>query len=127
MRGDARLHGVGVDLVRIARFERFARKHAARLPELFAPAELRRGPAHLPVAFAVKEAALKAIGGLTGWDLDWREIAAPSGASGGVVLRGAVRAHAARLGVGRVEASTARFRGYALVTVIALRGGSPRR
>ena len=115
----ASIHGVGVDLVALSRFRRFAREHAARLPEMFTRTELARGEAGLAEAFAVKEAALKAIGGLTGWELDWREI----GWEGTQVsLTGAVAAHAKRLGVCTVTASVSRFGEYAMASVIAVVG-----
>lgn len=117
----ASIHGVGVDLVALSRFRRFAREHAARLPEMFTGPELARAAkgdaAGLAEAFAVKEAALKAIGGLTGWELDWREIGWEGGS---VALTGAVAAHAKRLGVGAVTASVSRFGEYAMASVIAV-------
>ena len=108
--------GIGVDLVHLDRFERFTRDHAARLPEMFTEGERRR-PAFLAEAFALKEAALKAIGGLTGWELDWREIEA--GAAGRVRLSGSVARHARRLGVARVHGSAMREAGAVIATAIA--------
>lgn len=111
-----RVHGVGVDLVSLARFRRFAREHAARLPEMFTAVELGRGTDGMADAFAVKEASLKAIGGLTGWELDWREIGWENGR---VALRGTVAAHAKRLRISAVLGSVSRFGTYAMASVIA--------
>jgi holo-[acyl-carrier protein] synthase len=119
------IHGVGVDLVSVARFEKFARDHAHRLPEMFTAAERKGGVARMAAAFAVKEAALKAIGGLTGWELDWSEIRAPSGDAGAVTLAGKVAAHAKTLGVKSVSSSITRFttdgEGFEMACVIAER------
>lgn len=111
------IHGVGVDLVHLDRFARFARDHEQRLPEMFTRAERAR-PAHLAEAFAIKEAALKAIGGLTGWELDWREIQSTGGE---VILSGSVAKHAKKLGVARVHGSVMTEAGAVLATAIAER------
>ncbi len=108
------IHGVGVDLVHLDRFERFARDHAARLPEMFTERERSRS-ASLAEAFALKEAALKAIGGLTGWELDWREI--ESGSS--LRLSGQVARHAKKLGIARVHGAVTREAGAVIATAIA--------
>lgn len=112
------IHGVGVDLVSLARFRRFAAEHATRLPEMFTRSELARGDDGMAAAFAVKEAALKAIGGLTGWELDWREIGSPK-ADGAVTLTGEVARHAKTHGVGGVTVSVTRFGAFAMASVIA--------
>ena len=110
------LHGVGVDLVHLDRFEKFARDHADRMPEMFTAREKNRA-----AAFAIKEAVLKAIGGLTGWELDWREIEARVDRGGSVEVRlgGAVARHAKKLGVARVTASVVRQGKRLLATAIA--------
>jgi phosphopantetheinyl transferase (holo-ACP synthase) len=84
---------------------------------MFTRAERAR-PARLAEAFAIKEAALKAIGGLTGWELDWREIEAEERE---VKLSGSVAKHAKKLGVGRVHASVMTEAGAVLATAIAER------
>ena len=109
------IHGVGVDLVGYHRFARFARDHAARLPDLFTKNE-RHGPVALAVAWSLKEATLKALGGLSGWDVDWRELVVGEGT---VRLTGKVARHAQAIGVGTLTASTARIRGAVVATVIA--------
>ena len=114
------IHGVGVDLVHLDRFRRFLDDHSARVDEMFTPAELAARPrlTSLAAAFAIKEAALKAIGGLTGWELDWREIG-----SGGtaVALAGSVSKHARALGVGALHATLSRSGQRVIATVIAER------
>ena len=115
------IHGIGVDLVSLPRFERFALEHRARLPEMFTADELARGHERMASAFAVKEAALKAIGGLTGWELDWREIESPAEEAGSVALHGTVAAHAKTLGLGAVTVSVARWGAFAMASVIAHR------
>ena len=125
----AGIHGVGVDLVTLARFERFAFDHGRSLPDLFRASERRRfrTPRALAGAWAVKEAALKAIGGLTGWDVNWREIEVGPGR---VTLSGTVARHARRLAVGSLSSSTTAHGDAILATVIATRSAgsaSPRR
>jgi holo-[acyl-carrier protein] synthase len=112
-----RVHGIGVDLVSLPRFRRFAGEHETRLPEMFTRGELARGTEKMAAAFAVKEAALKAIGGLTGWELDWREIGSPS-RDGAVALTGAVAAHAKTLGIVSVAASVTAFGDFVMASVI---------
>lgn len=113
------IHGIGIDLVQLDRFARFARDHHDRLPAMFSPWE-RAQPARLPTAFAVKEATLKALGGLSGWDLDWREIAL--GPDGRLRLRGSTRAHAERLGVTGISGSVTRLPDACVIaTAIATR------
>lgn len=88
---------------------------------MFTRAELARGTERMAAAFAVKEAALKAIGGLTGWELDWREIGSPAGKGGAVALTGAVAAHARKIGVVAVRASISAFGELVLASVIVER------
>lgn len=65
---------------------------------------------------------MKAIGGLSGWELEWREIESVRRRHEVAVrLHGAVAAHAAKLGVGTLRASVSRMSGKVLATVIAER------
>lgn len=65
---------------------------------------------------------MKAIGGLSGWELDWREIESVRRRHQvEVTLRGAVAAHAKKLGVGALRANVSRVSGKVLATVIAER------
>lgn len=113
------LHGVGVDVTFLDRIRRFADEHAARLPEMFSEAE-RASPRKIAEAFALKEATLKALGGLTGWELDWREIeTGGKGPSREIVLAGKLKSHARSLSVGRLWASVTEAAGAVVATVIA--------
>lgn len=113
------IHGVGVDVVHLPRFEKFARDHAGRLNDVFRPEEraLHRTTRALASAWAVKEAVLKAIGGLDGWGVDWSEIRVEAA---GVRLAGAVKRHATKLRVGRIEISTSALADSIFATAIAL-------
>ena len=115
------IHGVGVDVVHLPRFEKFARDHAGRLGDLFRPEELaaHRSRRALASAWALKEAVLKSIGGLDGWGVDWREIRV--GAKG-IRLAGQVAKHAKKLRVGGFETSTSAVGDAIFATVIAIRG-----
>ncbi len=110
------IHGVGVDLVDRARFRRFARDHRRRLRGIFTRAE--RGNRRLAEAFSLKEATLKALGGLSGFEVRWREIET-MGRGGRVRLAGSVRAHAETLGVRSVHGALVRQRDAVLAMVIA--------
>jgi phosphopantetheine--protein transferase-like protein len=113
------IHGVGVDLVHLDRVRRFASDHQGRLPEMFSREE-RASPARMAEAFALKEAVLKALGGLSGWELNWREIGTRGqGPTREIRLYGKVKAHAQRLAVGELFASVAAARGAVMATVIA--------
>jgi phosphopantetheine--protein transferase-like protein len=116
------IHGVGVDLVHLDRFARFARENRAGVSDLFGPAERSafRGTRALAEAWAMKEATLKAVGGLAGWDVDWKEIRA-SRRTGGVRVRlsGAVAAHARRVGAGAIVVTTSWTRDAVVAAVIA--------
>lgn len=112
------LHGVGVDLVALERFRRFATEHATRLPDMFTRSERLRGTDGMAAAFAVKEATLKALGGLTGWELNWLEIGSPR-KDGAVTLTGKVARHAKTLGVKSVTVSVSRFGEHVMASVIA--------
>ncbi len=72
--------GIGVDLVALPRFETFLQRHGDELEEVFTPRELAAPGAprglYLATRWALKEAALKAVG--TGWGpgLAWTEVEA---------------------------------------------------
>ncbi len=98
--------GTGLDLVSVARFERFLLRRGERgLSRIFTPAEVeycRALPAPMPsfaARFAAKEAFLKALGtGLSG--LCWTDVEVVRAASGEPSLRlqGTAAAAAARRG-----------------------------
>ncbi|MBV9660627.1 MAG: holo-ACP synthase [Acidimicrobiales bacterium] len=98
--GTGRLIGIGLDLVDIARFQRVLDRRPAMATRLFAPEELdyagtliRPGPT-LAGRFAVKEAAMKALGVGLG-AVDWTDVCALRQAGGAPRL--VVRGRAARL------------------------------
>lgn len=63
---------------------------------------------------------MKAIGGLSGWELDWREIESVRARHDVQVrLHGSIAAHAKRVGAGALRASVSRIGGKVLATVIA--------
>jgi len=119
--------GIGVDLVGIDRFRSLAERTDGLLERLFRDEELR-GPSgrrpgwpSLAAAFALKEAALKAVGVPHGFT--WHDLEVSVGGSGGpsprIVLRGATAAAAARLGVAAWRLGTTRRAGHAIATAIA--------
>lgn len=86
----AKVVGVGIDLVDIARFERSNPRLRIRL---FTPAEARyctnqsRPALHFAARFAAKEAVLKALG--TGWSggIAWTDVEIVREEHGGAVVR----------------------------------------
>ena len=106
----------------VERLERFLRENPAGIEKLFTAAERGAVPhaAHLAESFALKEAAMKALGGLSGWELDWREIESVHRRNAVEIrLSGKVKAHAKKLGVGALRASVSRMGGKVLATVLA--------
>lgn len=73
--------GVGVDLARIGRFEKFVTGKRAVLERLFTPAELeyalekQRPEQYLAARFAAKEAFFKALGTGLRDGLSWQQVA----------------------------------------------------
>jgi len=126
--------GVGIDLVDLERARRFFREHAERLGEVFTDFELayaragRRSDESLGARFAAKEATLKALGSLSGFAADWREIEVRSERGGppGLRLRGRVAAVARRSRVSASLLSLTHAGGYAAAQVVLLRGEGSR-
>ena len=123
--------GIGIDLVRIARFERAVARHGGRfLDRLFTPAEreqCRQHPftgRHLAARFAAKEAAFKAL--RTGWSqgVAWREVEIVGGGreSCSLVFSGRARYVAGRLGIKQALVSLTHDGDYALACVVATDG-----
>ena len=99
----ARVHGVGIDLLDIARLEAALARRPGLAERLFTPAEradaaARARPArHLAARFCAKEAVAKALG-MTAWS--WRDVeVVATGAAPEVRLSGSVAARAAELSV----------------------------
>lgn len=123
--------GIGIDLVRIGRFEQAMARHGGRfLDRLFTTAErerFRRHPfpgRHLAARFAAKEAAFKALG--TGWGqgVAWREVEVVGGGRrpSSLVFSGRARDAAARLGIKQMLVSLTHDADYAVAFVIATDG-----
>lgn len=123
-----------MDIVHAERMNRFTDDHGSRLDDLFTADERTQwGPDSLACAWAIKEATLKAIGGMTGWETDWTEIetvssgriaGARSGATSGqdqprVLLHGKVAQIAKRAGVAGVHATLTRTKDYVLAMTVA--------
>ncbi len=121
------VHGVGVDIVDIARFRSVWATYGPSLERRwFDPSELE-GPEEVPrqlaCCLAVKEAVWKALAPSGLPHLVWREIVttAVPGPVVGVELRGRVLGAAQLLGVGSIRASAAISGNMAMATAIAQR------
>lgn len=123
--------GIGIDAVKIGRFERAVARHGARLLDrLFTAAEqarLRgyRSPGrHLAARFAAKEATFKAL--RTGWGqgVVWQDVEIVGGGheASSVVLSGCAREVAARLGITQMLVSLTHDGDYAMACVVATDG-----
>lgn len=123
--------GIGIDLVRVGRFEQAMARHGMRfLDRLFTTAErerFRRHPLagrHLAARFAAKEAAFKALG--TGWGqgVGWREVEIVGGGRrpSSLLFSGRAREAAARLGIKQTLVSLTHEGDYAIAFVIATDG-----
>lgn len=119
---------VGVDLVDVAAFRERLEGREALLGEVFGEAELRycrsqaRPWTHLAARFAVKEAALKALGtGLTG-AMRWQDVEVTRDEAGvpGVVFHGAVADMLARSGLRPGSVSLSHTRDHAVGVVLLL-------
>jgi holo-[acyl-carrier protein] synthase len=101
--------GIGVDLVDVQRVERMIARHPTFAVRVFTPAEIaycerQASPAESFAArWAAREACRKALGGVRG--MRWHDVEvsrAPTGAPS-LVLTGATRTRAERLGVSEVK------------------------
>lgn len=119
--------GLGVDMEEIARIGAAIKRHGqAFLERIFTPGEIAYCERyHDPVEryagrFAAKEAAMKALG--TGWSkgVRWRdiEVAREPGSRPTIVLHGAAREHAERLGARHISLSISHTGNFALAQVI---------
>jgi holo-[acyl-carrier protein] synthase len=122
--------GIGIDLVTLPRFADFLSRPEGDLSAVFTPAELRaaesdgRHDLYLATRWALKEAALKALG--TGWSkgIEWTDVEV----SGNLLaprfmLKGKVREIAEGIGAGRILGSAA-YAGCLVVAVAALERGA---
>ena len=119
--------GLGLDIAEIDRIEAAITRHGAPfLERLFTPAEVSYCESHknryerYAARFAVKEAAMKALG--TGWrrGVRWRDIEVTREPSGkpGLRLEGVAKEFADRLGVKRISVSITHSGNLALAQVI---------
>jgi holo-[acyl-carrier protein] synthase len=119
--------GLGLDIAEIDRIEAAITRHgAAFLERLFTPEEVAYCESHknryerYAARFAVKEAAMKALG--TGWrhGVRWRDIEVTRERSGrpGLRLEGVAREFADRLGVKHISVSITHSGNLALAQVI---------
>lgn len=120
---------IGVDLVEVARVQAVLARHPARfLARVYTPQEVadcQGRAASLAARWAAKEAVSKALG--SGWEgIEWTEIEivrTPQGQPG-VVLHGAARALADRLGLQQWVVSLSHTAAYAVAFVIAQGAGA---
>ncbi|MCL4524488.1 MAG: holo-ACP synthase [Acidobacteria bacterium] len=106
--------GLGVDIAEIDRIEAAIARHGRHFIErIYTPGEIAYCEAYrarferYAGRFAAKEAAMKALG--TGWRQGVRwvdiEVVRPPGNRPGIVLHGAAKGHAERLGVKHISLS----------------------
>jgi len=120
---------IGVDLVEVARVQAVLARHPARfLARVYTPQEVadcQGQAASLAARWAAKEAVSKALG--SGWEgIEWTEIEivrTPQGQPG-IVLHGAARALADRLGLQQWVVSLSHTAAYAVAFVIAQGAGA---
>jgi len=119
--------GMGLDIAEIDRMEAAIRRHGAPfIDRLFTPSEVSYCESHknryerYAGRFAVKEAAMKALG--TGWrhGVRWRDIQVTREKSGkpGLHLDGVAREFADRLGVTHITVSITHSGNWAMAQVI---------
>lgn len=128
----ARILGLGLDLVELARMQGLLARHGeALLRRICRPGEARAwrgaaGAAHVAGLFAAKEAALKALG--SGWaeGLAFRHVEVERDARGAprLKLHGAAAERAAALGVERTHVSITHD-GASAAAVVLLEGTPP--
>ena len=124
------VHGIGIDVVEVARIAAAAARHGdAFLARLFTPAEraycdAKKSPAiHYAARFAAKEAVAKALGTGIGAHANWLELEishAPGGAPA-LVLHGAATAYAHTHGISDVQISLTHTHAHAAANAIALK------
>lgn len=126
--------GIGTDIVECVRIARMIEQHGELfLRRVYTDREIRycrarkRATEHFAERWAAKEAVLKSLG--TNWHrgLCWTDVEVRNDSKGlpQVILRGAVRELAEKLGVGGVLLSVAHCRAYATAYVTAVRSKLP--
>lgn len=119
--------GIGVDLVDVARVASILERRKTFVERVFTPPEIaycerQANPAESYAArWAAREACRKALGGVR--DMRWHDVRvdrAPTGAPA-LVLEGAVKARADRLGVTEVKVALTHERRMAAAFCVAVR------
>lgn len=118
--------GIGTDIVDVSRVERLIHKSPAFIEKVFCPAEIEYCQSRANTAesfaarFAAKEAVMKALG--TGWaeKIAFKEICVISDERGKpeLILLGATKAFAEKLGVKRMHLTLSHEKTMALAFVI---------
>ncbi len=119
--------GLGVDMEEIGRLGEAIKRHGRIfLERIFTPAEIAYCERHRDAVeryaarFAAKEATMKALG--TGWakGVRWKdiEVGREPGGRPTIVLHGAAREHAARIGARHFSLSISHTGNFALAEVI---------
>jgi len=119
--------GLGVDMEEITRLGDAIKRHGRIfLERIFTPAEIAYCQRHRDAVeryaarFAAKEATMKALG--TGWGkgVRWRdiEVTRQPGGRPTIVLHGAAREHAERMGARHISLSISHSGNFALAEVI---------
>jgi holo-[acyl-carrier protein] synthase len=119
--------GLGVDMEEISRIDEAIKRHGQSfLQRIYTSGEIAYCERHRDKAeryagrFAAKEATMKALG--TGWGkgVRWRdiEVARMPGGRPTIVLHGAAREHAQRLGAQHISLSITHTGNFALAEVI---------
>jgi holo-[acyl-carrier protein] synthase len=123
-----RVVGIGIDVLEVRKLRAMLRRHGERIRDLFTDAELahcdrlRRRAESLAARFAAKEAALKALGCLSGFFLDWREIEIRSDGTSipTLVFRGEAARAIRRRDVARSLLSMSHCREWAVAQVLLI-------
>ncbi len=124
--------GIGIDLVRISRLEKMTKRWGNRfLDRVFTPSERayclqhKRPHIHFSARFAVKEAAMKALGTGLRDGIRWKEIETRNALNGKpeVSITGKTRRLADTQNVSRIFASMTHDHDYAIAQVILEKNG----
>lgn len=123
-----KIHGIGIDMVEVARIERLLGEGGRFVGRVFTAAERAycdaqaRPAIHYAARFAAKEAVAKAFGTGIGEHVAFLDIEILRGESGAprVVLAGAGREYAARHGIGEILVSLTHCRDHAAANAVAL-------
>ncbi|MCL6422746.1 holo-ACP synthase [Brachybacterium sp. JHP9] len=120
-RADARIVGVGIDVVGIARLSEMLERTPALLDRLLTPGERRLSPASRAARVAAKEAVGKALG--SPGDYSWQDVTVERTEAGRPypVLSGAALASAESRGVAHLHLSLSHDADIATAVVVAER------